>query len=271
MTWSMVTLCCAVLAVWLWLPPPDRVRRRLEPPAHGLPWSAQSWLRRSLLVAASLAAVAALGVLVGPAAACVGLAVTIAAGAALRMVRLAVRTRAEHATRVEVANACSVIANQVRVGRIPAEALAIAAEDAQVLAVSSRVQHNGGDVVAALLDESGRPGCRGLRDLARAWQVGTTTGAPMADLLDQVAMALRSDQAVERTVAAELAGPRATGRVMAMLPVCGIGLGYLLGGDPIGFLVGGPVGWGCLVGGASLAAGGVLWIEWLARQVGRPV
>ena len=93
----------------------------------------------------------------------------------------------------------------------------------------------------------------------------------MAELLDQVAHALRSGQSVERTVAAELAGPRATGRVMAALPLCGIGLGYLLGGDPLGFLVGGPFGWACLVLGASLAAGGVLWIEWLARQVGRPV
>ena len=163
-----------------------------------------------------------------------------------------------------------MIANQVRVGRIPAEALALAAEDAPVLAVASRVQRNGGDVVAALLGQALRPGCRGLRDLARAWQVGTRTGAPMADLLDQVASALRADQSVERTIASELAGPRATGRVMAVLPLCGIGLGYLLGGDPVAFLLSGPLGWACLIGGAVFAACGVLWIEWLARQVGRP-
>ena len=58
---------------------------------------------------------------------------------------------------------------------------------------------------------------------------------------------------------------------MAVLPLCGIGLGYVLGGDPIDFLVSGPFGWACLVGGASLAAVGVLWIEALARQVGKPV
>lgn len=268
---TVLALACAVLAVWLWLPPPDRLRRRLEPRTGRVSSPSRSRLRLLLAMTTALVVVTTLGVLVGPAAACVGLTVLIACGAAVRMIRLAARTRAEHATRVEVANACAVIANQVRVGRIPAEALALAAEDAPVLAVSSRIQRSGGDVVAALLDQAHRPGCRGLRDLARAWQVGTTTGAPMADLLDQVASALRADQSVERTVAAELAGPRATGQVMAMLPVCGIGLGYLLGGDPIGFLIGGPVGWGCLVGGASLAAGGVLWIEWLARQVGRPV
>lgn len=266
-----VALVCAGLSAWLWIAPADPVRRRLVPSPHQIPWYARAWVRQLVLLTGSFAGVALLGVLVGPAAAAVGLAVVIAAGAALRLIGLGRRTRAEHATRAEVANSCSVIANQVRVGRIPAEALSLAAADAPVLAVASRVQHSGGDVVAALLGRAVRPGCRGLQDLARAWQVGTRTGAPMADLLAQVATALRADQAVERTVASELAGPRATGRVMAVLPLCGIGLGYLLGGDPIGFLIAGPLGWACLVGGAVLAACGVLWIEWLARQVGRPV
>lgn len=265
-----VTLVCAGLAAWLWVAPADPVRRRLVPGPAQIPCYARGWFRRLVLTAGSLAAVVTLGAVVGPAAAAVGLTAVITAGAALRLIGLGRRTRTEHALRSEVANSCSVIANQVRVGRIPAEALALAAEDAPVLAVASRVQRNGGDVVAALLGQALRPGCRGLRDLARAWQVGTRTGAPMADLLDQVASALRADQSVERTIASELAGPRATGRVMAVLPLCGIGLGYLLGGDPIGFLLAGPLGWGCLIGGAVFAACGVLWIEWLARQVGRP-
>lgn len=267
---TALALTCAGLAVWLWVAPADPVRRRLVPSPDQTPWYARGWLRRLAVAVGSLALVVALGAVLGPAAAAVGLTAVIAAGAALRLIGLGRRTRAEHTTRAEVANACSVIANQVRVGRIPAEALSLAAEDAPVLAVASRVQRNGGDVVAALLGQSLRPGCGGLRDLARAWQVGTRTGAPMADLLDQVASALRADQSVERTIASELAGPRATGRVMAVLPLCGIGLGYLLGGDPIGFLLAGPLGWGCLIGGAVFAACGVLWIEWLARQVGRP-
>lgn len=267
---TAVTLVCAGLAVWWWVSPPDPVRGRLDPVREGPPWYARPWFRRVALTVLAAGVVAALGLTLGPPAAVAGLAGLIAAAAALRLVGLGRRTRAEHLTRAEVAGSCAVIANQVRVGRIPAEALALAAEDAPVLAVAARVQRNGGDVVAALLGEADRPGCRGLRDLARAWQVGTRTGAPMADLLDQVATALRQDQSVERTVASELAGPRATGRVMAVLPLCGIGLGYLLGGDPLGFLLAGPLGWACLVGGAVLAAAGVLWIEGLARQVGRP-
>jgi tight adherence protein B len=267
---TVLTLFCAGLAVWLWLRPSDQVRRRLEPPVdQPSPASDRAALRRALLCIGAIALVMVLRLVAGPAAAALGLAGVIAAGAAIRLAGLGRRTGVEQAARAEVANGCSIVANQVRVGRIPAEALGVAAEDAPVLAVAARVQQNGGDVVAALLGQADRPGCRGLRDLARAWQVGTRTGAPMADLLDQVATSLRCDQAVERTVAAELAGPRATGRVMAVLPLCGIALGYLLGGDPIGFLVAGPLGWACLVGGAGLAACGVLWIEWLARQVGR--
>ena len=265
-----LTLLCSAVAVWLWIGPPDPVRGRLNR-SVGRGSRRHPWLRRGMLGLAGLMIVVAAALLGGAAAAAVTFAVLIALGAAVRLGALSRRTRRQQAIRAEVAQSCSVIANQVRVGRIPAEALTLAAADAPVLAVPARVCRNGGDVVAALLTQAEQPGCAGLRDLARAWQVGTRTGAPMAELLDQVAHALRSDQSVERTVSAELAGPRATGKVMAALPLCGIGLGYLLGGDPLGFLVGGPIGWACLVLGASLAAGGVLWIEWLARQVGRPV
>ena len=56
---------------------------------------------------------------------------------------------------------------------------------------------------------------------------------------------------------------------MAGLPLCGIALGYALGGDPIEFLLQGPLGWGCLVCGVALAAAGVLWVEALAQQAAR--
>ena len=266
---SLLVLACAGLAAWLWIEPTDPVRCRLA--AQPRAWSAASRRRgrRVVLAAASATVVVGLGLAGGPRAASVGLAAVIVVGTVARLVRQSRLTRAEHRIRVEVASACSVIANQVRVGRIPAEAIVVAAEDAPVLAVAARVMRNGGDVVTTLLTQARDPGCRGLQDLARAWQVGTRTGAPMADLLDQVAQALRADQAVERTVAAELAGPRATGQVMAVLPLCGIGLGYLLGGDPVRFLLAGPLGWACLVLGVGFAAVGALWIDWLARQVGR--
>jgi tight adherence protein B len=88
----------------------------------------------------------------------------------------------------------------------------------------------------------------------------------MSTTLDQVAASLAADQALTRVVNSELATARATSKVMAVLPACGIGIGYLLGGDPARWLVSGPDGWVCLLIGVLLACAGVLWIEALARQ-----
>ena len=177
------------------------------------------------------------------------------------------RRRAER-SRVAVAHACGVLASQVRVGRVPAEALSSAAEDCPVLADASRAQDLGGDVTVVWRDASSRPGQRGLEDLARAWSVSSNTGAPLAHGLEQVVDALTADVALRAVVAGELSAPRATGKIMAVLPLCGLGMGYLLGGDPLDFLLSNPYGWGCLVVGVGLAAAGVLWIDALSRRAG---
>jgi tight adherence protein B len=168
--------------------------------------------------------------------------------------------------RVEVATACSVLAAELRVGRIPAEALGSAAVDCPVLAGSAATLVLGGDPVPLWLSRAGHPGCRGLADLARAWQVSHQTGAPLAPALEQVAAALAADAALRRLVAGEVSAPRATAKVMAVLPFFGIAIGYGIGGRPLDFLLAGPVGWGCLLGGVALAAIGVGWIERLARS-----
>ena len=53
---------------------------------------------------------------------------------------------------------------------------------------------------------------------------------------------------------------------MATLPLCGIGIGYLLGGDPARWLLAGPAGWACLLAGVLLACAGVRRFEALARR-----
>ena len=162
--------------------------------------------------------------------------------------------------------ACAALASQLRIGRVPSEALTVAAQDCPVLNRARSSFELGGDVVSVWLAQSTDPGCGGLGDLARAWRVSAETGAPMAAALEQVAVSLADDQALVSVVAGELAGPRATGKIMAVLPLCGLALGYALGGDPIGFLLQGPLGWACLVCGVALAAAGVLWVEGLAQQ-----
>lgn len=90
----------------------------------------------------------------------------------------------------------------------------------------------------------------------------------MTSTMAAVAASLRADEAVSGVVRAELSAPRATGRLLAALPLAGLGLGYVVGGDPIGFLTGGWIGQICLVGGVGLGCAGLLWTDRLADRAG---
>ena len=242
----------------------SQARLRAAPPAD----SARPRRRWTGVLLASLVAVGllALGTVAGGIrGAVLGAAVTIAAGTVARIVLLHARDRSARRAQTDVARACGVLASYVRVGQVPADALVLVARDCPVLAEAATVQQIGGNVPDALRSRALQPGHGGLADLARAWQVSSSTGAPMAPALEEVASGLASDESLRSVVSAELAAPRSTGKVMAVLPLVGIGLGYLLGGRPLAWLVGGPVGWACLLLGLLLAATGVLWIERLAR------
>ena len=80
---------------------------------------------------------------------------------------------------------------------------------------------------------------------------------------------LRAGEASRRVVASELASARATGRLVAGLPVLAWLMGSGSGGDPLAWLLGGPAGWACLALGGGLLLGGLAWIELLARSVER--
>lgn len=226
-------------------------------------------LRRSWTVFAGLIiltvliiAAAFLGHARGAVLASAGLLVTVTAG---RLIVLHRRRRSALRAQATVAQGCTVLASYLRVGQVPSAALAIAAADCDVLRRAHRAHTLGGDVVSVWRQQARRGGHRGLLDLARAWQVSEETGAPMSSMLDQVATSLSADQSLMGVVNSELAAARATSKVMAALPPCGIGIGYLLGGDPARWLLAGPAGWGCLLLGVALACAGVLWIEALAR------
>lgn len=175
------------------------------------------------------------------------------------------RVAAERA-RLSVAEAAAVLASNLRVGMVPAQALTAAAAGCPVLEEGRATLAIGGDVSAVWRRQSGSDGCGGLRALARAWQVSAVAGASLTGTLEEVAAALAADQSLRAVVGSELAAPRATGKLMAVLPTLGIGMGYLIGGDPLRWLAGGPAGWGCLLLGVALACAGVLWIENLARR-----
>ena len=270
----MICLTCAALAVWWAVPPPAWPDREEEPPPAAQPTRsarARSRLRPAMAAVACSGLLVLFGLLLdGARGVVLGLALVVVGGTVAGLIRQRRRRRSVLQGRVEVARACAALAAQLRIGQVPSEALAAAAANCDVLGPAKDAQDLGGDVTRVWRSQAREPGYAGLIDLARAWQVSNRSGAPMSAVLEQVADGLGAAQSLRAVVAGELSAPRATGKVMAVLPGCGVGLGYLLGGEPVGWLLAGLLGWGCLLGGVLLACLGVLWIEILADRAANP-
>ncbi len=218
-----------------------------------------------MVVAVALVSTVAVGV----SASLVVVAVAVVVVVAAHVVLNHRDARAEAARRHDVARACRVLAAQLRIGQVPAVALRSAALDCPPLERAAAAQAIGGDVVTALHQVEARPGHEGLGDLAMAWALADRTGAPLAHLATRVSESLRTVDTHRSAVSAELSAPRASGRILAVLPAAGLMLGVVVGGDPLDFLAFTLAGRSCLLGGVLLAAGGVLWTEHLADRAAR--
>ena len=229
-------------------------------------WAAWRWR----VAVPALVAVGIVGGLAldGGRGAAIGFAVSLPTATAVVLWR---RHRLRSAAQVaagEVAGACRLLAGLIRVGHVPAAALAAAARDAPVLAEPAAVMAIGGDVCGTLRRQGERLGLTGLVELAAAWEVAERTGASLTATLDALTDRLTATRKVDEVVAAELSAPRATGRLLAALPVAGLGLGYAFGGDPLLFLTGSPLGQLSLVAGVALGCAGVFWTERIADRAG---
>lgn len=180
------------------------------------------------------------------------------------------RVAMERALRAGTVELCFGLAAELRAGRTPMEALRRAAETLEpaasdALAASLTAAQMGGDVAAALRGAGRRGGAAGLGRLAACWQVGAGSGAGLAVAVERLARALRAEEAHREEVTAQLAGPRATARLLAALPFLGLAMAAGLGTHPVAFLLGTPYGAACLVLGLGLDALGLAWTRRLAR------
>lgn len=108
------------------------------------------------------------------------------------------------------------------------------------------------------------------QELAACFEVSEASGAPVAAVLSRLADRLEAqdDAAAMRETA--LAGPRATVRLLTWLPVVGLGLGMIMGVDPLRILLGSPVGWVCLGAGIALLVAGRWWANRLIVAAASP-
>ena len=88
--------------------------------------------------------------------------------------------------------------------------------------------------------------------VAAVLAVASETGAPMAPTLERLAGLLREQAAQRRALESALAGPRATAKLVMVLPIVGLGFGLALGLDVLGAATSGGKGTGSVAAGAQL-------------------
>jgi tight adherence protein B len=187
--------------------------------------------------------------------------------------------RRQAASSVDAAQTVSELAALARAGVPASESWRHVARDCPptepwtLVLVAASSASAAGDVPSAL--RRAAEGCRlpseaaAARCLAAAWQVAERSGAPMARVLERLADGLRTDADARGARAAAMAGPRATARVLTLLPLAGLLIGQLIGASPVSVLVGTPWGRVCAMAGAVLGGLSAWWTRRLVRAAER--
>lgn len=157
------------------------------------------------------------------------------------------------------------LAGELRAGSDPVRALGTCSRRYGLAQQAARAAAVGADVPIALRRDARIAPV--LIPVAAAWSISEQTGSGLADVLDNIADGHRRTVEVRRSLAVELAGPRATAKLMSLLPLIGVGLAIMLGADPIGWFTSSLSGAVCLVAGCALDAAGFWWISRIVRGV----
>ena len=227
-------------------------------------------VRRTAVLLGAVAAVAAVAVL-APIAATAASAV-VAASIARR--RSGSRNRAQRAEEsAALQGALSVLVGELRVGAHPVVAFESAAGEvdgtvaSSLRAVAARARL-GADVAAGLRSVAADSTVPDYWErLSASWQLAQTQGLAIVALIRAAERDIVERERFASGVTAGMAGARATAAILAGLPVLGVGLGHLIGAEPLRFLLSGGVGGWFLLAGVTLACAGLWWSDRITDRV----
>ena len=179
-----------------------------------------------------------------------------------RVARLAADRRRE-----ETLAMCLALRAELRGGRDALDALRDAAEATcpQIAKQLEEPLSRDGDVVFVLREAARDEGREALNLLAACWHA-SEGGAGLARAVGRLATTLRAAETQRREVGAELAGVRASSRLLAALPAIGLVLGSGMGADPVHVLLTTVVGQACLAVGGACVLAGLAWMERIVRS-----
>lgn len=212
----------------------------------------------------ALAVVAPLGVTMAA-------AIVVATAQARRRRDVRRRRRAEEA--VALQGALETLVGELRVGAHPVAAFATAAGEVEGLVAASMrrvaaTARMGADVAAGLRSIARRSSLPAYWDrLAVCWQLAHDHGLAIATLMATAQRDIVARERFSAQVTAGMAGARTTAVILAALPVLGIGLGQLIGADPIRFLISPGAGQWLLVIGVALSCTGLAWSDVITGRV----
>lgn len=168
-----------------------------------------------------------------------------------------------------MAHSLRALAAELRAGSTPAKALENSAGDPSCWPRAVVAGHFGEPIDVGLQrDAQENPDHRRLLlQLAACWKVGAAHGSGLAATVERLALSARMQHELQSTLRGELATSRATTRLLALLPVLGVAMGYLLGADPIGWFLGSTVGLVLLLTAVALTGLGVWWTRRIVRRI----
>lgn len=177
--------------------------------------------------------------------------------------RLFSKGRERSAARQLAIEALGCLSAELSAGTPPQRALVIAGEHAWPVACGA-VRFDG-DVAEALRQDARRMPL--IAPLAACWAVSAQQGSGLAISVTRMAEQSRIAEDIRVQLEAQLAGPRATARILMLLPLFGIAMGMMMGVNPVAWLLGTPLGLACLVGGLALTALGYWWTSLIVQRV----
>jgi tight adherence protein B len=235
---------------------PQPTRHRLEPRTVKR--------RRGPMIVIAVAIAAAL-ILTLPATAMLAAAILLGTLVLRRRRASARRARAAEASALQ--GALDVLIGELRVGTHPVAAFEVAARETDgpvaenLRAVAARARL-GADVAAGLRGTAAASRLPShWQRLALFWRLAQIHGLAIATLMRAGHRDIVEREQFSARVDAGMAGARTTAAVLAGLPILGIGLGQLIGAEPLGFLLSGGAGGWLLVVGVTLACCGLLWSD----------
>lgn len=171
-------------------------------------------------------------------------------------------SRAADSTAEDASTAVRTLAVLLQAGAVPMVAWRHLAESGDPHAARIVDRLEGGIPLLAAVEAEGGAWV----DLAAAWDVATTVGAPLAEVLRMLADTLQDAASAADDVRIALAEPAGTARLLLWMPLAGLLLGFALGFDTLSVIVSNPIGGACVVAGLGLVLAARLWTRRMLRK-----